>query len=274
MIPMSAALAIPATTLTLKRLLENAIKNSLPSGFPLQVSTGAPPRFDPPRTSAGETSPTEPLGLNLFMHHATPNTGWSPNYEPRRSSSGALLNNGPLVLDLHYLMSAHGATLEREIVLGVGLHALHQSGILQRQQIKALLNPPVPPAPGDPPLDLVETISSEPLWRQFERLTISRETLDTDAMSKIWTALSVPYRPSVGYLVTTVFLEEQLSEFEPITVDVINLMVAQMERAKAKATDLTILALNEQRAAGGLPLLPVAPVVIETLPITKPPEVP
>ena len=258
---MSVAFAIPATTLVLKRLLEKAVSASFPGGF-AAVTTNAPPRFDPGRPSGGEVQ-SEPTALNIFLHHANPNTAWATDRRQRKVSTGELLHNGPLVLNLHYLMSAHGGTLEREMLLGIGMHAMHHVGIFKSSEIAALLA-----SSGNQPAD-IEAAASEKLWRQVEKLTVSREALDTDILTKLWTAFQAPYRPSVGYLVTTVFLEDKADILEPPPADILKIFVGQQSDAHDKTDELAAIEENRKRAAAGLPELPVTHVNLDEADVRK-----
>ena len=47
------------------------------------------------------------------------------------------------------------------------------------------------------------------LYQQIEQITVSHQALDADMLSWMWTSFQSPFRPSAGFLVTTVFLERQ-----------------------------------------------------------------
>lgn len=202
---MSAHFAIPATTFVLRAILEARLKVAY-GAFPAPRVSVEPPG---PRAVApgGGAPPAEPAGLCLFMHHAGTNAAMRTRYEPHVDTRGARIGRSPLVLDLHYLLAANGADLEREAVLGVGISALHRNGIVPRPMIQQLLGAiVVPPAP----TKLMDTLTTEPLAdkaNQPESITISQQALDIDVSTKIWSALQSPMRPCAFYLVTTVFLD-------------------------------------------------------------------
>ncbi len=56
------------------------------------------------------TTPTEPSQLNLFMYQALVNTAWRNVGMPSHAAAGERLTNPPLGLDLHYLLTAFGAS--------------------------------------------------------------------------------------------------------------------------------------------------------------------
>lgn len=205
---MSAALAVAATSEVLRYLVSDAITRAGQDlGFTAPaVSTGAPPK---PVQNTGADAPA----VNLFLHMATPNAAWRNLQGPARDAQGRRLHNAPLILDLHYLLSAHGPEAIREIALATAMHALHQAGIVPRDLVRAALKKLESSA--DPNK---KALAVSRLADQVESLTISSEALDIDAMTKIWTATQAPYRPSAGYLVTTVFLEDMRPARAPLPV--------------------------------------------------------
>src|SRR5512140_2749423 len=52
----------------------------------------------------------EPAQLNLFLYRVTPNAALRNDGLPSRSGAGDRLTNPVLALDLHYLLTAYGAT--------------------------------------------------------------------------------------------------------------------------------------------------------------------
>lgn len=201
---MSAGLAIPATTFVLKGLLEARLKKAYGALTVPPVSLAPPPR--PPAPAAGPP-PSEPAGLILFMHHAVTNPAWLNMYDPHVDSLGARVANAPLVLDLHYMLAAQGQDLEREALLGIGMSAFHRNGVIPRKLVHDILTSiSIPPSPSK----LVDSLPGEPLddpANQPESITISRQALDIDMSTKLWSALHSPLRPCAFYLVTTVFLD-------------------------------------------------------------------
>src|SRR5690606_18169429 len=123
----------------------------------------------------------EPAGLHLFLHHAGPNPAWRNMYEPHVSAhSGQRTGPSPLALDLHYMLAATGATLERELLLGTGIHALTCIGIVPRPMIQSILGAIVVP---NPPTSLLDSLTGEPLHdpaSQPQQITIAQHPVDLD----------------------------------------------------------------------------------------------
>jgi hypothetical protein len=205
--------AIPATTFILKSIIEVRLREAYTGFAAPKVSVEPPPR--PPVPAQGNPQP-EPLGLNLFMHHAAPNGAWRSMYEPHIDGDGKRFANAPLVVDLHYILSAQGADLEREVMLGVGMSALNRNGVIPRLMIQQLLGAIAIP---NQPTKLMDTLTAEPLWTQYESITVSQEAFDVDTSTKVWSALQSPMRPCAHYLVTTVFLDSGDVFPEPGVVD-------------------------------------------------------
>lgn len=205
---MSAALAIAATSEVLRYVVSDALVRAASTlNFTAPgVNTGAPPRPD-------QQANTEPPSVNLFLMQVTPNPAGRNMMGPTRDAQGRRLNNAPLILDLHYLLSAHGPEVIREIGLGTAVHALHQAGIVPRELIRRALKT----LENDPDANK-KAVAKDRLADQLDCLTITAESLDIDALTKIWTATQAPYRPSIGILVTTVFLEDVRASHEPMPV--------------------------------------------------------
>ncbi|GAA2753189.1 DUF4255 domain-containing protein [Kitasatospora cinereorecta] len=204
---MTAQFAVPATTFVLRGVVQRRVDLAY-EGFSVpQVSVEPPPR--PPATPANGASAPQPesAGLYLFLHHVVPNPAWRNMYEPHVDSAGKRVGPSPLAVDLHYLLAATGAGLEREVLLGLGIAALNRHGIVPRPLIRSILGAIVVPDPPNRPLD---RLTAEPLddpARQPEQITVSQAPVDVDLSTKIWSALQSPMRPCAHFLVTTVFLD-------------------------------------------------------------------
>lgn len=196
---MTAALAIAATSEVLRYIVESAMSD-VNRTYGIQaptVTTGAPPK---PAAADGAEAPI----VNLFAYLVTPNAAYRTPGTAVRDASGARLHNAPLVLNLEYLVSAHGPEAVREIGLATALHALHQVGIVPRPVIRDALQALVAS-----PNQYRKAIGTfDRLADQLESLTLSPASHDLDAMTKLWTATQAPLRPAACYLVTTVFLEQ------------------------------------------------------------------
>ena len=201
---MSSPLAIAAVTAVLRDLLNNGLidHNITGSvGSNVDVST-LPPDIIPIDVGAVHTQ------LNLFMYQATPNAGWRNAALPSRDERGTRVTNPPLALDLHYLLTAYGASeLHSEILLGYGMHLLHENPVLSRQAIRTALAGGTVPGTVLPPA--FQALAAADLADQVEQIKITPMTLSTEEMSKLWSAMQAHYRPTAAYHISVVLIEAQ-----------------------------------------------------------------
>ena len=200
---MSSALAIAGVTAVLSDLLNDGLINhdvSSALGTTVTVSALPPDRLAP---SNGK----EENQLNLFLHQVTPNQGWRNEGLPSRDASGrSRLSNPPLALNLHYLLSAHGAEdLHAEILLGYAMQLLHETPVLDRRAITTSLDTAPPVGTSLPPA--LRALAKCGLAEQVEQIKITPEYLSTEEMSKLWTAVQSHYRPTAAYVATVVLIE-------------------------------------------------------------------
>ena len=198
---MSSPLAIGAVSAVLRNLLDNGLIEAGPAvGGTVNVSAVAPDTID---LSSAEEQPR----LNLFLHQVTPNPGWRNRSLPSRSSSsGERLTNAPLALDLHYLLTAYARVdCQAEILLGYGMHLLHERPVLDRAAVQRALNPN--------PLDVAmlppafQALAAADLADQAELIKITPAVMGPEEMSKLWAAIQSHYRPSAAYVVSVVLIE-------------------------------------------------------------------
>jgi hypothetical protein len=197
---MTTAYGIAAVTATLRELLNDGIVEHNLNGILsclVGVSTLPPDRVIP-------ASGVEPTQLNLFLHRVSANPGWRNEGLPGRDASGRnRLSNAPLALDLHYLLSAYGAgELHAEVLLGYAMQWLHERPVLTREAIQAALTPS--PLPGTP---LQRALADCGLADQIELVKLTPEFLDTEEMSKLWTAAQSHLRPTAAFRATVVLIE-------------------------------------------------------------------
>ncbi|MGF1643974.1 MAG: DUF4255 domain-containing protein [Thiotrichales bacterium] len=200
---MSTALAIAGVTAVLRDLLNDGLINHNVSG--VVGSTVTVSVLPPDRVVAANG--TETSQLNLFLHQVTPNTGWRNEGLPSRDVSGRhRLDNPPLALNLHYLVSAYsGGDLHAEILLGYAMQLLHEHPVVPRQAIRTALNPS--PDVGATLPTALRALADSGLAEQFEQLRITPEYLNTEDLSKLWTATQAHYRPTAAYQVSVVLIE-------------------------------------------------------------------
>ncbi|MGH8581314.1 MAG: DUF4255 domain-containing protein [Gammaproteobacteria bacterium] len=211
---MSNALAIAGVTAVLRDLLNDGLINHNVSGVlgsTVTVSTLPPDRVVP-------TNGTESSQLNLFLHQVTPNTGWRNEGLPSRDGSGRhRLSNPPLALNLHYLLSAYsGGDLHAEILLGYAMQLLHEMPVLTRQAIQTALNPSPVVGTALPPA--LRALADSGLADQVEQIKITPEFLNTEEISKLWTATQSHFRPTAAYMASVVLIEATEPVSSPLPV--------------------------------------------------------
>jgi len=202
----SNALAIASVTAVLKDLLNNGVIDHQLSGVVGEVTVSALP---PDRLLvAGEQ---ESSRINLFMYHVSPNPGWRNVGLPSRSSSGDKVANQPLALDLHYLLTAYGASeFHAEILLGYAMQLLHETPVLSRDAIRRTLAPTSPVTGSVLPPPLNALVASE-LADQVETIRLTPQTMSTEEVSKLWMAIQSHYRPTAVYQASVVLIESKAS---------------------------------------------------------------
>ncbi len=211
---MSTALALAGVTAVLRNLLNDGVINNDVSG--VLGSTVTVTARPPDRVLV--TDGSESSQLNLFLHQVTPNTGWCNTGLPSRDGRGtARLSNPPLALDLHYLLSAYEADeLHAEILLGYAMQLLHETPVLGRNDINTALALPVE-GESDLPSAL-RSLAGSGLANQIEQIKITPEYLNTEEMSKLWTAVQSHYRPTVAYQASVVLIESNRPARSPLPV--------------------------------------------------------
>ena len=205
---MSSPLAIAGVTAVLKDLLNNGlVDHNLSSTVgPVQVSARPLDRIVPAGGSA------DPNQLNLFLYHVALNAGWRNVGLPSRDDRGQRVSNPPLALDLFYLLTAYGdKDFHAEILLGYAMQLLHETPVLTRDAIRAALRgggalDPAPVTGAILPSDW-QSLAAADLAEQVEQIKIAPHSLNTEELSKLWTAFQAGYRPSAAYQVSVVLIE-------------------------------------------------------------------
>jgi hypothetical protein len=206
---MSSALAIAGVTAVLTDLLNNGVIDNdiTPLVGPVKVSAKPPDRV----VLGGGTDPNQ---LNLFLYHVAPNPGWRNRALPSRDGEGARLTNPPLALDLFYLLTAYGEKdFQAEILLGYAMQLFHETPVLTRDAIRMALAGPNQPPPvigSILPANFSALVAAD-LAEQVEQIKIIPQSMGTEEMSKLWTALQTSYRPTAAYQVSVVLIESRRS---------------------------------------------------------------
>lgn len=212
---MSNALGIASVTHVLKDLLNDGLINtdvSTSLGTAVNVTSLPPGQVE--SQQGGATTQ-----LNIFMYRVSYNTGWSNVGYPSRNSRGEPISNPPLALNLHYLLTAFGEVeLHAEILLGFAMQLLHENPVLDRNLIRNSLSVASVTNPGGRlPSDLL-ALAGSGLAEQIEQIKISPEALNTEEMSKLWTAFQTKYRPCTAYVATVVLIESDKPASSPLPV--------------------------------------------------------
>jgi hypothetical protein len=187
---MSTYAAIGAVGLSLQRLLSDRLDQ--PAGT--VVTVGNPP---------DEPDAEDPV-VNLFLYRVSLNGALS-NMPPRNRGERGAYGHPPLPLNLYYLLNTYGTTtaagsdtLQNEIVahdlLGSAMRILNDYPIL---------TPEIETGGGVQVLD-------PDLLDADEAVKITLDPLSLEDLSKVWTALSRPFRPSAAYEVSLVQIDSKL----------------------------------------------------------------
>jgi hypothetical protein len=202
---MSNFQGIGGVSATLRSLLFDRME--LPSDVPrtaFNVTIG-PPRSDAPAAGGVESS-----RVNLFLYRTTEN-GSLKNQEIPGEGHPAAYGHPPLSLDLHYLITAYGTTddgsgvmdeTRAHFLLGSAMRVLHDFPIVT-DQLRTTRDP------------LPQPILHPSLFGQFERVKLSLEPVSLEDLSKVWTALTLPYRLAAAYQVNVVQIESQRARIFP-----------------------------------------------------------
>jgi hypothetical protein len=211
---MSTALAIAGVTAVLRDLLNDGLINHNVSsvlGSSVTVSVLAPDRVVPANGS-------EASQINLFLYLVTPNPGWRNEGLPSRDTAGRLrLTNPPLALDLHYLLSVYsGGDLHAEILLGYAMQLMHEMPVLTRDTMRTALNPSPDVGTTLPPA--LRALVDSGLEDQVELIKLVPQYLNTEEMSKLWTAMQSHFRPTAAYTASVVLIQAQQPARSPLPV--------------------------------------------------------
>lgn len=216
---MSNFMAIGGVSATLQRLLKDRME--LPPNETVQVTVSSP------RSEQQNGQDVEQPRVNLFLYRVTEN-GALKNQDIIGQGHPAAYGNPPLSLDLHYLLTAYGTKNELETfvneslahqMLGSAMRVLHDSPIIT---------------------DAMETASNQPMLdesirHQYEKVKITLDPLSLEDFSKIWTALSLPFRLSAAYTVNVVQIESRRQRRTSLPVKTRRLSVALLRRPQIAA---------------------------------------
>ncbi|NRR29669.1 DUF4255 domain-containing protein [Oxalobacteraceae bacterium] len=226
---MSSALGIAATAGVLQQLLQTGL-GALKINDVLDVTTTKVTCLSPERID----SDADASQLNLFLYQTTRNPGWANMDLPSRDSRGERVASPALAIDLHFLVTAYGvADFHAEVLLGAAMQILHETPGMGREAIRIALKP------GADKPQLPKQLALAGLADQLEQLRVTPLNLSMDELSRLWSAIQLPMRPSAAYQVSVVLIEAPRSERRalPVTapprVYVMPLRQLRIDRAEA-----------------------------------------
>ena len=199
---MSDALAIAAVTGLLRDLLTGVMTDPDLNLTTIVHSTVGVSAL-PPDLIKSDTNGINQL--NLFLYQVQPNQGWRNADYASRDTRGNRVTNPPLGLDLYYLLTAYaGADMHAEVLLGYAMQYLHELGVVTRDMIRNQFN--TWSGSSDP---LLNALPGSGLADQIEQIKISPYAMNTEELSKLWTATQAHYRPTAAYHVSVVLIENR-----------------------------------------------------------------
>lgn len=193
---MSDFRAIGGVSASLKSLLEDRME--LPSGvLDLKVTVSAP------RPESEDDQAVERARINLFLYRTAEN-GHLKNQEIPGQGHPGSFGHPPLSLDLYYMLTPYGTTTDEDFVnetvahllLGSAMRTLHEVPVIT-DQLLTVRSP------------VGRQILDDSLREEFEQVKLTLEPISLDDLSKVWTALTLPYRLSAAYMVSVVQIQSR-----------------------------------------------------------------
>lgn len=223
---MSNALAIAGVTAVLRDLLNEGMINHNIAATVGNVKITS----DPPDTIK-TTGATADSRLNLYMYRVTPNQGWRNEGLPARGAHGTRLTNPALALDLHYLLTAYGKEqFHTDILLGYGMQLMHETPVLVRDRIRQSLGGVAPVSGSGVLPSTYPSLAAADLAEQVEQIRITPEFMNTEEMSKLWSAMQASYRPTAAYMASVVLIASRRPAKSALPVRERNLAVRALNR--------------------------------------------
>ncbi len=202
---MSDYSAINGVSQTLRKLLQDRMEFT-PNALAITIST---PFIEANQAPGGGSPTPEGDRINLFLYQVSENPFLKNQDMPsNRGSRGTL----PLSLNLHYLITAYGSTLQNgthideskaQQLLGSVMRVLNDYPIITESLLTTRLSP------------VGQTILDPALRGQYETIKLCLDPVSVEDLTKIWTALTVPYRLSVAYSISVIQIESQKSRSFP-----------------------------------------------------------
>ncbi len=205
---MSDFRAISGVSSTLQALLRDRME--LPAGVTLndlQITISTPLGETPPGTPPAPEAPR----VNLFLYQVSESPFLSNQDLPGRGHPSAY-GNPPLSLNLHYLLTAYGShsagngafldESQAQLLLGSAMRVLHDFPLVS-DSLQTVREP------------VGRAILHPALVGAYERLKICLDPISMEDLTKIWTALTIPYRLSAAYSVSVAQIESRRARRYP-----------------------------------------------------------
>jgi hypothetical protein len=161
----------------------NSMVTYLRNSYPQEVDGVAMPGCSFELISCGQLAGAieESTRITLLLYRTTVNEHARQARSPTRAADGP----APLSLDLHYLVTAWGATpLDEQVTFAWTLRQLHEHPVLD-----------------------ASALSPEAGWGRDEVIQIAPSELSTEDMMRVWDALDPSYRLSSSYVARLVRLD-------------------------------------------------------------------
>lgn len=189
---MSNYQAIGGVSTTLRTLLKHRME--LPAGVnrsSFHVTIG------PPKGDEDTKSETR---INLYLYRVS-ECPYLKNQDIFDLGNPGAYGNPPLSLDLHYIVTAFGATSEEpyknetraHFLLGSAMRILHDHPVISRDFRTSEDQP----------------ILHESLRNSYEQLKVQLDLLNLEDITKIFTALELPYQLSASYKISVIQIESK-----------------------------------------------------------------
>ena len=193
---MSNTLSIAAVTATLRKLIEDGIRQEVGIDNP-QATTQPPDKVDRTKNL-----------VNLFLYHTSLNAAWRNTDMPRQVKPNET-GLPPLALNLYYLLTAYARNddspnPDSHRLLGRAMGVLHDHPLLSPADIRGAL------PPGD--------VQKHDLFDQVERVRVTPQPLTLEELSKLWAIFQTSYRISAAYEVSVVLIESKRASVTPLPV--------------------------------------------------------
>lgn len=204
---MSDFRAIAGVSATLRTLLHDRMELPMNMTVVPPISIGTPLVPLPPTP---ETIEPEAARINLFLFQVNESPYLKNRDLPGQGSSMAY-GKPPLSLELHFLLTAYGSQVNGEtaidettahFLLGSAMRVLHDYPAITAQ-LQTVREP------------YGQQILHESLRNADEQIKLCLHPITLEDLTKVWTALTLPYRLSVAYSVSVVQIESQASRRYP-----------------------------------------------------------